>query len=329
MEKEDTKETMEPNETNKTNVMTETMTEAEFLAREKELRKRNKIPGMWITIWREIVRSPFSLASFIFLAVFVLVIYAVPAVMIDEGYDTRIILGQLNLPPSDQHILGTDDGGRDMLVMLLLSTRNSFTIAVLVTIGALTIGYFVGLVAGFYGGYVDLAIMRLIDFIVMVPTIMVIIVVAMVSPRWDIPVFVSVMILFGWVGSARGLRARVLQESARDYVQASKTLGTPNFVIIFKKVMPNVTSFMMVGLILGLAANMGLETGLTVLGFGLPFGVPSIGRLIALARNPVVLANFTWQWLPAALAIVLMSLAIYGIGTAVSRAVDPRQRRAS
>ena len=305
------------------------MSKEELLVQKKAAkaeRKLHRIPSMWEVSWKEIRRSPFALGSLIVLTAILLVSF-IGAGMTDEGYATRIVLGQQNLSPSQFSPLGTDDGGRDMLDMLFLSARNSFAIAFLVTIFTLLIGYVVGLISGFYGGYVDLVIMRLIDFVIMVPTIMVIIVMAVTLPQWDIPQFVLVMVAFGWVGFARSLRARVLQESAKDYVQASKTLGTPNIVIMFREVFPNVVSFMMVGIVLGLASNMGLETGLTVIGYGLPFGVPSIGRLIALALNPIVLAHRVWQWLPAALVIFLMTLSIYGVGSAISRAVDPRQRR--
>jgi len=112
-----------------------------------------------------------------------------------------------------------------------------------------------------------------------------------------------------------------------DYVHASKTLGTPNIVIIFREVFPNVTSIIVMNMILSLAMNMGMETALTILGYGLPFGTPSLGRLISFAADPTVLTQRLWQWLPASLLIFILILCIYIVGSAVSRAVDPKQQR--
>jgi len=287
----------------------------------------NKVPSMWTLIVQQFKKDPFAILCLI---VFITVLFAsfVVGNMVDEDYITRMVFARRNLPPGGGNgLLGTDEGGRDMLRMLLLSARNSLALAMIVTIATFTIGFTVGLIAGFYGEYVDMFILRIIDFFVMVPNLMVIIAMNAILPRWDTPTFAMVMIALGWFTGARLLRARVLQESAKDYILASKTLGTPNYKIIFKKVLPNVMSIMMVQFILGMAGNIGFETGLTVIGYGLPFGTPSLGRLISLARDPIVMLHRQWQWLPAAILIVVVTICIYGIGNAVRRAVNPRQRR--
>ena len=301
------------------------MTEKELKAFEKAERKKNRIPSLFEMIGREVWRDKFAFCSLLVM-IGILIASFVGSALTDESV-MRIVLGRQDLPPSEFGLLGTDSGGRDILDLLFLGARNSFTISFVVTFASLAIGFFVGLLAGFYGGFTDLAIMRIIDMFVMVPGIMIIMVVSAVLPTYGLREFIILMILTGWFATARNFRARVLQESARDYVLASKTLGTPNFVIMFKKVMPNVTSFMMVNLVLVLALNVGLETGLTVIGFGLPFGTPSLGAMIASAMNPAVLQLRPWQWVPAAVLIFMMTLSIYGVGSAVSRAVNPKQRR--
>jgi len=293
---------------------------------EKELRKANRIPSVLEVAAREVWRDKFAFVSFL-LFLFLLGAAFIGGNLVDADYVSRIRLLMRDLPPSEYGPWGTDNGGRCMFNIMLLSARNSFAISFTVTPITLMIGYTTGLFIGYYGGYVDLVVMRIIEFFVMVPTLMIIIFLVTIIENYGVFEFVLILIFTGWFAGATGLRARVLQESARDYVSASKTLGTPNIAIIFKKVLPNVTSFIMVGVILGLAGSIGLETGLTVIGYGLPFGVPSIGRLIALGMNPIVLANRPWQWMPAALLIFLMTLAIYGFGLAISRAVNPRQRR--
>lgn len=286
-----------------------------------------RLPSMWKLIRQELWKDKFALACLLILLGITIAAFIVGN-MVDEDYASRLHILRRDLPPGGGNgILGTDNGGRDMLRILLLSTRNSLAIAFVVAPVTLTIGFTVGLLIGYYGGYVDLVVLRIIDFFVMVPTIMVIIVMSIVLPAWDTRAFILTMIGVGWFAGARLLRARVLQESAKDYVSASKTLGSTNTAIIFKKVLPNVASIMVVQVIFGLAGSIGMETGLTVIGYGLQFGVHSIGRLVALALNPVVLQDRPWQWVPAVTVVVTVTICLYGVGNAVSRAINPRQRR--
>ncbi|MCL1936164.1 MAG: ABC transporter permease [Defluviitaleaceae bacterium] len=288
--------------------------------------KIERIPNFWDLSWAEIKKDKFAFVSF-FMLIAVLIFSFVIPMFIDEGYTTRIILGQLNQSPQQFGRLGTDEGGRDMINMLFLGARNTFTIAFAVTILSLFIGYTIGLFSSYYGSYYDFIAVRVADFFIMVPTLMVIVVLITLSPNYGMWQFIVIMTSFIWTGGLLSIRPRVLQESAKDYVQASKTLGTPNYKIIFKKIFPNILSYMMVGTIISLAGNIGLETALTVIGFGLPIGTPSLGQLISRAMNPVVLANRLWQWVPAAFLVFLMTICIYGVGQAVSRAANPKQRR--
>jgi len=293
---------------------------------EKEFMRQNRVPSMIELIWKEIIKDPFAIFSLIMFVGLILVAF-VWGNLIDEAYISRVAVMRMNLSPSEFWPLGTDDGGRPVLQWLIVSWRNSLQLSLMVTLPIIIIGTIVGLFIGYYGGYADLIVLRIIDTIIMVPTLMVIMVFSMALPNWGVREFALVMIALNWFAGARGLRARVLQETAKDYVLASKTLGTPNIVIIFKKVFPNVLSFAMVSGVLTLAGMIGFETGLTVLGFGLPIGTPSIGRLIAAGMNPIVLANRQWQWIPAVLVIFLFSISILGLGEAIKRAVNPRQRR--
>ena len=286
----------------------------------------DKMPNILQIAWKEIKRDKFALVCLIVFCSILLTAF-IGAMLLDGGYADRISVMTIDQSPAQFGRLGTDNGGRDMISMLFLGARTSFIISFSVTIFSLLIGYTIGLISGFYGGFVDLIIMRIIDFVVMIPTIMLIIVAVSLIPGYSTFHFIVILIAFGWIGGAISLRPRVLQESAKDYVLASKTLGTPNAIIVLKKVLPNVLSYMMVGIVLGLAGNIGLETGLTVLGYGLPIGVPSLGAIIRLAMNPVVLQNRLWQWVPAVILIFTMTLSIYGVGYAISRAVNPKQRR--
>jgi len=280
---------------------------------------------IWKVMWREVYHDKLALVGLILFVLLVATVY-IWAVIIDFDAAMRINILTRDLPPSFSHLLGTDRSGRDMLLQLILSARNSFNIAFIVTFGGTAIGMFVGLIAGFYAGHVDNVIMRVIDFIGMVPFIMMIIVFVSLVPNYTPAIFALIFVAFTWQTTARLIRSMALQQRNYDYVSASKTLGTRNFIIIFREILPNLVSISVSNFTLTLAANMGIETGLTFLGFGLPFGSPSLGRLVEYARSPDNLVLRPWLWLPAALLIIIMMLCINFVGQALNRAADAKKR---
>jgi len=280
----------------------------------------------WKIMWKEIYSDKIALLGLITFVLIVATVY-IWALFIDVDAAAIVNIANRRLPPGGDFILGTDSAGLDMLTQLILSARNSFNIAFLVTGGGAVIGILFGLLAGYYGGHVDNVLMRLLNFIGMVPAIMLIIVFVQLTPNYSVSFFALMMILvFSWQGTAILIRVKSLQQGRLDYVSASKTLGTPNIVIIFREVLPNLVSIIVSNLTINLAANMGIETGLTFLGFGLPFGTPSLGRLVFYARTPANLTDRWWLWLPAALLIIVMMLSINFVGQALNRAADAKKR---
>ena len=279
----------------------------------------------WRIMWREVYNDKMALFGLIVFILIVAIVY-IWYPFIDQAAALRIDVFNRNQPPSAEYWLGTDSGGRDMMLNLILSARNSFNIAFLITIGAGIIGVLVGLISGFKGGHVDNAIMRVLDFIGMVPFLVMIIVFVSIIPNYSVVTFSLIFIAFSWQGTARLIRAKALQQGQLDYVSASKTLGTRNIVIMFREVLPNLVSIIVSNLTISLAANMGVETGLTFLGFGLPHGTPSLGRLVFNASVLYDMQNRMWVWLPAALLIVVMMLCINFVGQALNRAADAKKR---
>lgn len=239
----------------------------------------------------------------------------------------RVDLFAIYAPPSAEHWLGTDYGGRDIFGQLIIGTRNSFTIGLAITILSCLIGLSIGLIAGYFGGTIDNIIMRVIDFVMVLPFLMLVIVFITLVPTFNIFTFILIMSVFLWTGKARLIRSKVLTEKELDYVSASKTLGTPNWKIILFQVLPNLSSIIIVSVTLNLAGNIGIESGLTFLGFGLPESTPSLGTLVSYARNPDVLQEKWWIWLPASIMILTLMLCINFIGQALRRSADARQRK--
>ncbi|UVI29297.1 ABC transporter permease [Paenibacillus spongiae] len=286
----------------------------------------DKSPSSWNIIWREIVRDKLALVSLIFLSFIILSVYGISLVLNQEQIVT-VDLFALKKPPSAEHWLGTDYGGRDVFGQLIIGTRNSLSIAFIVTAFTGVIGVFIGLVSGYFGGTVDNIFMRFVDFFMILPTLMIVIAFVTAAPEYNIMSFSLIMTAFLWMGIARLIRSKALQEKELDYVQASKTLGTSHFKIMMVQVLPNLSSIIIVTMTLNLAANIGLESGLSFLGFGFPESMPSLGTLVSYARDPQTLEMRWWIWLPASILILVLMLSINNVGQALKRATDARQRK--
>lgn len=224
------------------------------------------------------------------------------------------------------YILGADEAGRDMFGQLIIGAKNSIIIAIAITILANVVGIALGVIMGYYGGFIDNFFMRIIDFFITLPTTMIIIVIVTIIPSYGIWDLIFIIAAFQWMGTARLVRSKALSEARRDYISASKTMGTSDFAIMFKGLLPNLSSLLIVEVTLSFAGNVGIETGLSFLGFGLPPSTPSLGTLVSYAMNPIILSSKWWVWLPASILILVLMLGINYVGQALRRAADAKQR---
>ncbi|MGG0656397.1 ABC transporter permease [Rummeliibacillus pycnus] len=277
-------------------------------------------------IWREFKKDKIAMLSLIilFMIIFGVLIWAP---FIDQEKLMKIsLLDEFAKPGTNGFILGADQGGSDVLGQLIIGARNSIAIAIVITLITGVLGIAIGIITGYYGGMIDNIFMRIIDFFMTLPTLMIIIVFVTIVPKYNVITFILIMSLFLWVGTARLVRSKALSESRRDYVNASKTMGTSDFAIMFKGIMPNLSSILIVEMTLNFAGNVGIETGLSFLGFGLPPTTPSLGTLVSYASNPMVLSEKWWVWLPASILILVLMLGINYVGQALRRSADAKQR---
>lgn len=295
-----------------------------FKKKDNNVNISEKPTGISVIV-RELKKDRIAMASLVILGILFVTVF-VGSMIINQDEVMKISLLDKYAAPGEGFWLGADTGGRDILGQLIIGARNSIIVGVAVTILTSGIGIVVGLIAGYYGGRIDDIIMRLVDFLTILPRLMLIIVFVTVVPKYNLVTFIFIMSIFYWTGIARLIRSKVLTESRRDYVQASKTMGTSDFKILFREVLPNISSIIIVDSTLGLAGNIGIETGLTFLGFGLPPGIPSLGTLVGYATDPEVMSSKLWIWLPASLLILVMMLCINYVGQALKRAADARQR---
>lgn len=277
-------------------------------------------------ILREFRKDKLALFSFIGMNLLIITILIV-AMLMDQDEILKIkLLERYTEPGVSGYFLGADEAGRDMFGQLIIGAKNSILIAIAITLIANTIGIALGIIMGYYGGFIDNLFMRIIDFLMTLPTLMIIIVIVTIIPKYGVFELILILSAFQWIGTARLVRSKALSEGRRDYVSASKTMGTSDFVIMFKGILPNLSSLLIVELTLNFAGNVGIETGLSFLGFGLPPSTPSLGTLVSYATNPIVLSSKWWVWLPASILILILMLGINYVGQALRRAADAKQR---
>lgn len=233
--------------------------------------------------------------------------------------DPRAVL----LPPSWSHPLGTDNLGRDLLSRMIWGTRISLEVG-LISVGiACVVGTLVGGVAGFYGGWVDTLLMRLVDVMLCFPTFFLILaVIAVLEPSiWNIMVVIG---LTSWMGIARLVRAEVLSLREREFVLAARALGLSKGRILLRHILPNALAPVLVAAALGVGAAILTESALSFLGIGVQPPTPSWGSILAVGKDYIEVA--WWLSLFPGLAILVTVLGYNLLGEGIRDAVDPRLR---
>ena len=254
------------------------------------------------------------------LGVFVVAIFA-PWI---APYDPSAIdIKNILVGPSAVHPFGTDDLGRDVLSRMIWGSRVSLEVG-FVAIGIATIiGIIVGALAGFYGGYIDSAFMRFVDIMLSIPTIfLVLAVIAILEPS-----IINIMIVIGltsWMEPARLVRAEFISIKEREFVTAARALGARDLRLIFKHILPNGLSPILVSATMGVGGAVLIESALSFLGIGVQPPTPSWGSLLSSGKDNIEIA---W-WLSAfpGLAILVTVLGYNLLGEGIRDALDPRQR---
>lgn len=251
----------------------------------------------------------------------VLALGAILAPIIAPAPPNKIDLLNISKPPSAQHLLGTDAVGRDVLSRLLYGSRISLSVGVVAVTLYLVIGFLLGSVAGYFGGWTDTAIMRFTDIILCFPTfVLILILVGILGP--NIGNVMLVIGLFGWPGVARLVRGQVLQLRTLDYVIAAQMSGGKRFYVLVRHILPNVVAPLIVAGTLGIAGAILTEAGLSFLGLGVVQPTPSWGSMLNEARNPALMAAKPWLWLAPGVTISLAVLATNCIGDGLRDAFD-------
>jgi peptide/nickel transport system permease protein len=227
--------------------------------------------------------------------------------------------------PWTDHLFGTDDLGRDELARLLRGGRVSLTVGLLAMLGYIIIGGILGALAGYYGGWIDNALMRLTDVIIAMPFILVVVAVTAAFGGVSLTVLVLVIALLGWFEIGRLMRAQFLVLRESEFVQAARALGASDYRIIFRHIVPNSLAPIIVSATLGVSGIILLEAALGFLGYSIPPPEPSWGNLLGSYEEAIALGQTYIVALPA-LALVTTALCINLVGDGIRDALDPRQR---
>ena len=225
--------------------------------------------------------------------------------------------------PSAEHLLGTDQVGRDLLSRLIYASRVSLAVGIGAVAIYVVIGTILGAVAGYFGKWVDMVIMRLTDVFMSFPYLMVILVlVSIMGP--SLLNIILVIGLLGWPSVARIVRGSVLMIKEMDYVKAGVALGLPSWKILFQHILPNCLAPILVNATFGIASSIILEASLSFLGMGVQPPTASWGNMLNEAQSLTVLATQPWLWLPPGLMILLAVLSINFMGDGLRDAMDPK-----
>jgi ABC-type dipeptide/oligopeptide/nickel transport system permease subunit len=255
--------------------------------------------------------------------VVLMIVFAIMAPFVAHHDPLRIDLVNQLQPPSLSHWLGTDIQGRDVWARLVYGARVSLSAGIVSQSIALLIGLTMGLVAGYYGGWVDELVMRLADVTLAFPTLLLLIAMAAaLQPSLGV-VFLTIGVV-GWAGMARLVRGQVLVVRQLEFVQASKALGARDVRVMLQHVLPSVVAPVLIAVTLGVAAAIMAESALSFLGLGVQPPTPSWGSMIADGRDLNQLRNAPWTSLAPGLAIGAAVLGFNLLGDALRDALDPR-----
>ena len=273
--------------------------------------------------------KPATLISLTLLFFIIVCAICAPVLAPTDPYDLKVVsILDSRLSPGDKMLngtvawLGTDGAGRDVLSAIIFGLRTSLVVAICSAVIALTIGLFVGLISGFYGGKIDAFLMRVVDIQLSFPAILVALVLLALLGKGIDKVIIALAIV-QWAIYARTVRATAIVERNKEYIQAASCLGLSNFRIIWKHLLPNSISPLIVLATLQTAHSISIEATLSFLGVGVPITEPSLGSLISNGFD-FILSGAYWITLFPGLMLLATVAAINIFGDQLRVVLNPR-----
>lgn len=267
------------------------------------------------------------------LSMLVIILFLILVVPIFTQDPSAIDIVMKNRPPSSEHIFGTDALGRDVFARVLEGGRFSFFVGFLATIISVFLGTIFGLIAGYYGGVVDMVIMRVVDILMSIPTLPLLIILAAflsdleINPQYRIYITLGLLAFIFWTTYCRNIRGIVLLLREQEYMQATEALGFSTLRKLFGHLLPNILPYVILYIATGLGSMMIFEASLSYLGLGVQPPYASLGNLLQSTRNFFDLTRRVWLWIPPTILLFASVLSINLVGEGLRNAVDPRLKK--
>ena len=273
---------------------------------------------------KKFIHNKKAMLGLAIVTILVLAVVFIPLFADLDPYTTDRAAG-FNKPPSDAHILGTDDVGRDLFARLLYGGRISLFVGITSTIISVLIGIPLGLIAGYFRGTAESIIMRTADAFMSFPSMVLILVLVAVFGPSILTVTVVIGVL-GWTAIAKLIYGNVLSIREREYIQAARAVGVSTKKILFSEVLPNAIPPVWANISFRVAGAILTESSLSFLGMGVQTPQASWGNIIFAAQNLLVLTARPWVWLPPGICIILVVIGFNFIGEGVRDALDPKTK---
>ncbi len=271
------------------------------------------------SVLRRLVRNN-KLAVFSAVVIVLFILGAIFAPVLTPYDYAQIDLSNRLAPPSAEHLLGTDEGGRDVLTRLLFGSRVSLIIGIVPTLLSMVVGALMGMAAGYYGGKVDSVIMRVADIVMSFPTMLLAMVVMYTLGDGTFNVFLT-MVLVGWAGVARVVRSETLKLKQSEYVEAARIIGVKRARIIMRHILPNCLPTILVLFTLEIPSSILTESSLSFLGMGIQPPSASWGLMVNIGRE--FLYHAPWLCFAPCVAIMIIVLAFNYLGDGLRDVLDP------
>nr|WP_276532447.1 oligopeptide ABC transporter permease [Cytobacillus horneckiae] len=270
---------------------------------------------------RKFMKNKLAVIGAVFLFIIILASILAP-VITPYSFEQVNLMAKLH-PPSADYWLGTDRYGRDIFTRLMYGGQISLMVAFGSVIGALIIGVSIGALAGYYGGIIDAILMRIVDIVISIPSIFLLITIVTIF-KPSVGNLIIVFALTSWTSTARLVRGEFLSLRSREFVLASKTIGTKSYKIIFSHILPNAMAPIIVAATLLVGSVILAEAGLSYLGLGVQPPLASWGNMLQDAQNYTVMLTAPWYPIFPGLLILLTVLSFNFVGDGLRDALDPK-----
>ncbi|HWV23611.1 MAG TPA: ABC transporter permease [Thermomicrobiales bacterium] len=292
---------------------------------------------LWGNAWRQFRHHKFAMAGLVVFIFFVLLCFVGPLIYTTPYFSPFKYPTDLT-PGKEGHLLGTDSMGQDMLALILFGGRVSLSVGIVAAAIAIIVGTLIGSVSGFFGGFVDSALMRLTDLFISLPSLPLLLLITFLFKQsmqnfaervfgaaqvGTFLLIVGVIGILAWMPTARLVRASFLSMKEKEFVEAARSIGATRNSLILKHILPNVMSPIIVAATLEVGSAIITESSLSFLGLGFPYDVPTWGAMLYNAKD--LLQFSPHQAVIPGTMIFLTVLSINFIGDGLRDALDPRK----